>query len=77
MIDILKMKKYKLDIKKLEERLKIPIIPTIASKGIGLDELVNKVIEVYEEDNLNPIGDTLWRLRRGYQKKLRKYYPKT
>jgi len=56
MIDILKMKKYKLDIKKLEERLKIPIIPTIASKGIGLDELVNKVIEVYEEDNLNPIG---------------------
>lgn len=56
MIDILKIKNYKLDLKKLEERLKIPIIPMIASKGIGLDELVNKVIEVYEKDNLNPIG---------------------
>lgn len=55
MLDILKAKRYKLDVKKLEERLNIPIIPMIASKGIGLDELINKIIEVYEKDNLNPI----------------------
>ncbi len=55
MLDILRAKRYKLDVKKLEERLNIPVIPMIASKGIGLDELINKVIEVYKKDTLNPI----------------------
>ncbi len=54
MIDILQSKKYKLDIKKLEERLGLPIVPMVATKNIGLRELVDKIIEIFEKDNLNP-----------------------
>lgn len=54
MIDILKSKKYNLNISKLEEKLKLPIIPMIATKGIGLEELIKKIIEVFEKKNLTP-----------------------
>lgn len=54
MIDILKSKKYNLDIKKLEEKLKLPIVPMIATKGIGLEELIEKTVEVFEKKNLSP-----------------------
>ncbi len=46
MIDLLSDKKYKIDFKKLEEKLGIPVVPMIASKGIGVEELVEKIIEV-------------------------------
>ncbi|GET29552.1 ferrous iron transport protein B [Prolixibacter sp. SD074] len=39
----------KLDIEKLGKLLGIPIIPTMANKGIGIDKLLNKVIDVYED----------------------------
>ena len=49
MYDELENKKVKFDYKALGEMIGIPIVPTIASKGKGLDELFAKVIDVYEE----------------------------
>jgi len=54
MMDILESKKYKLDVKKFEEKLGLPVIPMVASKGKGLNELIEKVIEIYEKDNIQP-----------------------
>jgi|YelNatPaOPRAMG01_1025707.scaffolds.fasta_scaffold00025_13 ferrous iron transport protein B len=48
MIDLLHEKKYKIDIEKLEKKLGIPVVPMIASKGIGIGELVDKIIKVYK-----------------------------
>ena len=39
----------KLKIKKLGALLGIPIVPTTASKGVGLDDLLEKLIDVYED----------------------------
>lgn len=41
----------KLDCEKLGGLLGIPIIPTISSKGEGLDALFDEIIEVYEDRN--------------------------
>ena len=41
----------KLDCDKLGNLLGIPIIPTISSKGEGLDKLFDEIIEVYEDRN--------------------------
>lgn len=48
MYDDLERKKIRFNYKELAQLLGIPFVPTISSKGIGLDELVDKVIEVYE-----------------------------
>ncbi len=39
----------KLDSKDLGAMMGIPIVPTTASKGLGLDDLTNKIIEVFED----------------------------
>ena len=49
MYDELQQKDVKFDYKRLGEMIGIPIVPTVASKGKGLKELFNKIIEVYEE----------------------------
>lgn len=49
MYDELENSGVKFDYKSLGEMIGIPIIPTVASKGKGLKELFNKVIDVYEE----------------------------
>lgn len=49
MFDELEVKGAKLRYKELGEMLGIPFIPTVASKGKGIHELMNKVIEVYED----------------------------
>lgn len=49
MYDELERKGVKLKYKELGEMLGIPIIPTVAVKGKGIDELSRKVIEVYED----------------------------
>ena len=41
----------KLDCEKLGKLLGIPIIPTTSSKGLGLDNLFDEIIEVYEDRN--------------------------
>jgi len=49
MYDELEAGGAKLKIERLAKLLGIPIIPTMANKGIGIDKLLNKVIDVYEE----------------------------
>jgi len=49
MSDELEKKGDKLDYLALGKMMGIPIIPTIASKGKGINELFDKIIEVYED----------------------------
>lgn len=49
MYDELEKSGAKFDYDTLGKMLGIPIIPTIASKGIGIDELLKKIIDVYED----------------------------
>jgi ferrous iron transport protein B len=50
MFDELSKKGVKLDVDKLSEMLKIPIIPTVGIKNKGIDELLNAVIDRYESN---------------------------
>lgn len=49
MYDELEQKNVKFDYTTLGNMIGIPIIPTVASKGKGLDELFDKLIDVYED----------------------------
>ncbi|MEL7585896.1 MAG: ferrous iron transport protein B [Prolixibacteraceae bacterium] len=49
MYDELEQKADQFDYRHLGEMIGIPIVPTVASKGRGLKELFNRIIEVYEE----------------------------
>ena len=53
MYDELEKKGVKFDYNALGEMMGIPIIPTIASKGTGIDELFSKLIDVYEDRDLS------------------------
>ena len=48
MFDELEKKKLFLDKEELAKLLGMPLIPTISSKGIGIDDLIDKVIDVFE-----------------------------
>lgn len=48
MFDELEKKRAKLDLEHLGIMLGMPIVPTIGSKGKGLDHLIQKIIDVYE-----------------------------
>lgn len=49
MFDEFEKKGAKLDYDSLGKMLGIPIIPTVASKGKGINELLDKIIDVYED----------------------------
>lgn len=49
MYDELKKSEGKLNYRMLGEMVGIPFVPTISSKGQGIKELFNKIIEVYED----------------------------
>ncbi len=49
MYDELEKKADRFNYKHLGQMIGIPVIPTVASKGKGLKELFNRIIEVYEE----------------------------
>ena len=51
MYDELRKKGDEFDFNSLGEMLGIPIVPTIGSKGFGIKELFQKVIEVYEDED--------------------------
>ena len=78
MYDELEQKSAKLDFTHLGEMMGIPIVPTVASKGKGLKELFDRIIEVYEERD--PIvrhihinyGKEIEQSIRDIQKKLKK-----
>ncbi len=48
-MDIAKNKGIKIDVEKLEKLLGVPVVPTIAIKGIGITQLLDKVIEMVEK----------------------------
>lgn len=45
-VDLAESKGIKIDVARLESRLGIPVIPTVASRGQGITELINKAIEI-------------------------------
>ncbi|WP_029688203.1 ferrous iron transport protein B [Thermoanaerobacter sp. A7A] len=47
-VDYALKKGIDIDVKKLEELLGIPVVETVATKGKGLQELINKVLEVVD-----------------------------
>lgn len=49
MYDELEKKGVRFDYDGLGKMMGIPIIPTVASKGVGVDDLFDKLIEVYED----------------------------
>jgi ferrous iron transport protein B len=49
MYDELTERGDKFDYKYFSEMIGIPVVPTVASKGKGMDDLLNKVVDVYEE----------------------------
>jgi len=44
-IDLAKSKGYKIDVRKLSAELGIPVVPTVAIKGEGIEELKNTIIQ--------------------------------
>jgi len=46
-MDILRKRNMELDFKKLEEYFKLPVIPVVAIRGIGVHQLVEEAIELY------------------------------
>lgn len=48
-MDIAKSKGIQVDIKKLEKLLGVPVMPTVAVKGVGIDKLLEKAIETVEK----------------------------
>ena len=51
-MDIAKKKGLEIDTKKLENLLGIPVIPTVAIKGIGIFQLLEKAVEVIEKEQM-------------------------
>jgi ferrous iron transport protein B len=49
MTDLAKEKGIKIDEKKLSDLLGVPVVPTVGIKGIGIDKLVEKAIEIAEK----------------------------
>lgn len=58
MMDEAKQKEIEIDVDKLSKKLGISIIPTIASKSRGLDELIEKSIEIIEKDESTQVDFT-------------------
>ena len=50
MIDIAKNKGYKIDVDKLSTLLGVPVIPTIAIKKIGMEDLKDAILEASERE---------------------------
>ncbi len=48
-MDVAKKKGIEIDTEKLEQLLRIPVIPTVAIKGIGIFKLLEKAVEVVEK----------------------------
>ena len=48
-VDIAKSKGIEIDLKKLEKLLGVPVVPTVAIKGLGVTKLLEKAIETIEK----------------------------
>ncbi len=49
MIDLARKKGVNIDSRKLQEILNIPVLPTIASRGSGLTDIIDKIIEIKDK----------------------------
>jgi ferrous iron transport protein B len=49
-IDLAKKKGIEIDTRKLEELLGIPVVPTVATKGVGISQLLEKTLEIVEKN---------------------------
>jgi len=54
-MDMAEKKGIKIDYKKLEKILGVPVVPTVAIKGRGIYDLLNKAIEVIEKRAAKPV----------------------
>ncbi|MEM4703909.1 MAG: ferrous iron transport protein B, partial [Candidatus Bathyarchaeia archaeon] len=48
-MDVAQKKGIEIDVKKLEKLLGVPVVPTVAVKGVGLSQLLEKTIETAEK----------------------------
>jgi len=48
MFDTVQQGGIEINVKKLEKKLGVPVIPTVATKKIGMDKLKDKIIEVFD-----------------------------
>jgi len=53
-VDMAKKKGIEINYKKLEKALGVPVVPTVATRGTGLYELLQKSVETIEEGETNP-----------------------
>jgi ferrous iron transport protein B len=53
-VDMAKKKGIKINYKKLEKALGVPVVPTVATRGTGLYELLQRSVESIEESETNP-----------------------
>jgi ferrous iron transport protein B len=51
MIDLLNRKKAKIDVARLQELLHCNVIPTIAIRGSGLTDIIDRILEMKNEEN--------------------------
>ena len=54
MYDIAEEKGYKIDVKKLSEQLGVPVVPTVATRRQGMEELKDVILRVAEEAPKKP-----------------------
>jgi len=47
-MDVVAEKGMKIDCGKLERLLDVPVVPCVATKGVGISDLIRKAIEIYE-----------------------------
>ena len=47
-MDMAKKMGVEIDVKRLSERLGVPVIPMVAVKGLGIKELLDSIVDVYE-----------------------------
>jgi len=53
-IDMAEKKGIRIDYKKLQKILGIPVVPTVAIKGTGVYELLERSVEIIEKGEINP-----------------------
>jgi ferrous iron transport protein B len=55
-IDLAEKKGITTDYEKMQDLLRVPVIPTIAIKGLGIDSLLKKVIDIVEQrEEIKPV----------------------
>lgn len=73
LVDEAKKKKIDIDFKKLEDILKVPVIPTAARSKKGIDDILNRLSEVKIKKRMKIDYDFI----KNYLDKLNKYIPET